>query len=336
MGIWVKIGGGIIQKNKNIQLIGVVDLLEKNRVTACKDFSLKDFQVSDNLEQILSLSKPDAIIDASPPVAHYRNAKIALNYSCHVLGEKPMSLYFNQAEELIALSNAKNKIYMINQNYRRNPIIKIIKNKVRSLGRIYSVDVDYSQCLEFKDTFRYSLDHPLLLDMAIHHFDLVRSITKQNADSVYAIEYSTINSKFKNGSDVVANFKMDKGIIFSYRGSWSATGFNTSFNGQWKIKGENGILAWDGNFALSLEKKLGNSGIHKKNIKIPVKFKLKPYELFLYELELSLELFINSISNRSLPDCWCGDNINSLKMVLSAIKSSETSKVINLKFDVQE
>lgn len=321
----------IIEKNKNIQLVGVVDILKKNRIAARRDFSLKNFQVSDNLEKILSLSNPDAVIDASPPFAHFRNAKIALNYSCHVLGEKPMSLYFDQAKELIALSKTTDKIYMINQNYRRNPIIKIIKDKMKKLGAIYSVNIDYYQSLEFKETFRYTMSHPLLLDMAIHHFDLVRMIINQDAKSVYASEYNPVTSNFKNGSSAFAHFTMNNGIFFSYRGSWSSIVFNTSFNGKWRIVGEYGTLLWDGDSIFSIEKRTDSRCVHKEDVGIPDEFELKPYELFLHELEQNLELFLSSISTGSLPDCWCGDNINSLEMVLSAIKSAESGKIVDIR-----
>lgn len=328
--------GKIIIKRRDIQLIGVVDILEKNRTQAARDFFLESSHIAGDLETLLSRFKADTIIDASSPFAHSQNTKIALSHDCHVLGEKPMSLTIKEAEKLVQLSKAKKKIYMVNQNYRRNPLVQIIKDKVGNLGKIHSINIDYYQSLEFKDTFRYNMDHILLLEMAIHHFDLVRAITGQNANSVYASEFNHATSKFKGGSSAIVIFQMNGNTLFSYRGSWSSVGFNTSFNGIWRILGEYGTLIWDGNFTLSLEKKINNRDVRKEHVEIPGEFKLKPYKLFLYELEQNLELFLASISTGNLPDCWCGDNINSLKMVLSAIKSSETSKVINLKFDVQE
>lgn len=322
--------GKVIKKRDDIQLIGVVDILEKNRTQAIRDFLLESSHVADNLETLLSRFKADAIIDASPPSTHSKNAKMALNYGCHVLGEKPISLIIEEAEKLVQLSKAKKKIYMVNQNYRRNPLVRIIKDKVDNLGKIYSINIDYYQSLEFKDTFRYSIDHPLLLDMAIHHFDLVRVITGQNANSVYTSEFNPATSKFKGGSNAIVIFQMNSNTLFSYRGSWSAVGFDTSFNGNWRVIGEHGSLIWDGNFSLSLEKRMHNGHTHRENIEVPDKFRFVPYELFLYELEQNLDLFLNSISSGKLPDCWCGDNINSLAMVLSAIKSVKNGRKIKI------
>lgn len=323
--------GKIIKTNSNIELVGVVDILKQNRIQARNFFSLTNSQVSDSLITLLSRYKPDIVMDCSSPQAHVENTRLSLNHSCHVLGEKPMAATLVDAKKLISLAKIKRRIYMVNQNYRRNPIVQTIKDKINELGKIYTINIDYFQSLEFKDTFRYTLTHPLLMDMAIHHFDLVRFVTGQEAISVNTYEYNPVTSKFKNGSNAIVNFRMTKDTIFSYRGSWSSIGHNTSFNGQWRIIGEYGTLLWDGDFNLSLEKRVDNRKIYKEIVKTPARFKLKPYELFLYELEQNLKIFLSSISNNSLPDCWCEDNIHTLEMVLLAIKSSENKSKIKYK-----
>jgi len=322
--------GKVISKMNNIHVVGVVDLLKQNRLQALIDFRLTERQVSDDFEKLLSLLKPDAVIDCSPPFAHHKNTLITLNNGCHILGEKPISLSLNEAQEVIDLSIIKKRIYMVNQNYRRNPIINIIQKTIGQIGKIYSINIDYFQGLEFKDTFRYSFDHPLLSDMAIHHFDLVRMITGQEAKNVYAKEYNPETSKFKNGSGVFCQFDIDNGAIFSYRGSWSSKGFNTSYNGFWRIVGEYGTMIWDGNLSLSIEKQTKDHNLHKYEIKIPKKYLFTPYDVFLYELRENLKLFVASVNNGKPPDCWCRDNINSLKMILSAIESSEKSDIIRI------
>ncbi len=322
--------GKVIQYFKNLELVGVVDILDKNRIQACQDFKITEQQTSDNLGNLLSKQKVDFVIDCSPPFAHFQNTLTAFNNSCHVLGEKPLSLNFKEAKTIVKLSHDQNLIYMVNQNYRRNPILQLLKNRIKDIGKIYSINIDYFQGLEFQDTFRYTFHHPLLLDMAIHHFDLVRMITGQNARSVFASEYNPTSSKFVDGSAAVVEFRMDD-CLLSYRGSWSSIGFNTSYNGGWRFIGENGTILWDGDLDLSIERKNKNGKMDKEVVLIPQKIELAPYDLFLYELNQSLKLFLQSISHKILPDCWCGDNINSLAMVLSAIESADKHAVVEIK-----
>lgn len=318
----------VIIKRRDIGVVGVVDFIEKNRMDAQHDFSLTNSQVSGDLSKLLIDFAPDVIIDCSPPAAHYDNAILILKYKCHILGEKPIALNFSQAKKLVESFEKKKRLYMVNQNYRRNPLIEIIKKNLLDIGKIISVNVNYYQSLEFNDTFRYKFDHPLIMDMSVHHFDLVRLLLNQNANSVFALEYNPSHSKFKNGSDVSAVFRMGKEVIFSYNGSWSAIGHSTSFNGEWRIIGERGTLVWDGNLSINIEIIQPDGKMKCKSIIIPKKLQLQPHDLFLHELSKNLDMFLHSIKTSQKPDTWAGDNLNTLTMVLSAIKSSNESKII--------
>lgn len=318
--------GKIILKRKDIEVVSVIDVLDKNKQQAHIDFSIPTSSVFSSLSKALLLITPDVIIDSSPPFIHPKNSRIALNSHIPILGEKPISLSLKEAEKIVNLSKKNKVLYMVNQNYRRNPVISIVKKTLKSLGNIESIEIDYHQLLNFNDTFRSRFSHPLLIDMAIHHFDLVRYITNSNAEEVFTIEQNPVSSKFINGATAYTTFKMEKRIIFSYRGSWSANRPNSSFNGQWHIICDKGCLYWDGDNEIKIE---ANS--KSKTIRIPKKQKMTPYELFLYELSANLDLFLKSISNKTLPDCWCGDNLNSLKMIISASKSSDKNTKVRIR-----
>jgi predicted dehydrogenase len=319
----------VISKSNNVQVAGVVDLLEGNRKQAIRDFSLNKNQISDDLKELLLKFHPDFVIDCSPPAAHLLNARLSLEFGSHVLGEKPMAMSLNEALTIIRIAKLSKKIYMINQNYRRNPIIPAVQKALALLGRLHSIDVDYFQGLEFKDTFRYSLSHPLLFDMAIHHLDLLRFLTNSEAVSVFAHEYNPKWSRFKNGASVITNFKMKNGVNFNYRGSWCSVGLNTSYNGYWRFSGELGTLIWNGHHALVIERKTGK-GILKRELGVPKKLVLSPYKLFQMELSTNLSIMIQAIKTGAQPDSSCSDNLKTLKMVLGAIQSSEKKRAIVL------
>ena len=312
----------VICQRDDVRVIAVVDPLEMNRLQAVKEFDLNERNTYISLETALIASNPDMIIDSSPPFAHFTNTSVAINRRIPILGEKPIALTTKEAEEIVELSTRNDVLYMVNQNYRRNPIVTILKKSIESIGKLYAIEIDYHQILDFKDTFRYKINHPLLLDMAIHHFDLVRYMAGLNARTVLAVEHNPPTSKFVNGSDLNAIFKMDDNVILSYRGSWSALRKGTSYNGYWSLIGKKGTVSWDGDNVIDIE--LGPD-FKKSSVRIPKKDLFDPYSVFLFELNESLSLFLESIKKKSLPDCWCGDNILSLKMVLGACASSENN-----------
>ncbi len=318
----------ILKGNSMVQIAGVVDVLDKSLSDAIKTLSLNEKSVGKNLRKIISETKADAVLNTSSPSSHSEIATIAIKMGCHVLGEKPMSLDLKEAKKLIKLSQNRKKIYMINQNYRWNPMAQAIKKFVSKggLGNIHTVSINYSQNFNFKDTFRYSMDHPLLLDMAIHHFDLVRSVTGADFSKVYCIEYNTPGSRFKNGSSALAIFNADNNLVFNYQGSWGNLGGDTSFMGSWRISGEKGTIVWDGDSNPKIEF-LDHRKIKSKKLKSVI---IPQQDIFAYELNATLKKFILSVTNRALPETWCGDNIQTLKMVLGAIDSSKKSQPVNI------
>lgn len=320
----------ILRKRKGVEIVGVVDVLDKSLEDALKILSLSNKSVGKSLKEVILETKPDAIINTSPPFMHKLVATTAMKLGCHVLGEKPMALTLTEAKNLIKLSNSTGKIYMLNQNYRWNPIVQVIRRFVSNggLGKMHTININYSQNFNFNDTFRYSMNHPLLLDMAIHHFDLIRSITGADFSKVYCMEYNTPGSKFKNGSSVSAVFKSNDNLIFNYNGAWSNRGGDTSFMGFWKIFGEKGTIIWDGESSPRVEF-LSHNKISSKQLK-HLGQNIDQRDIFAYELNASLERFLYSIVNGVSPETWCGDNIYTLKMVLGAIESSLKGALVHL------
>lgn len=321
----------ILKSHNDAQIVGVVDVIDKSLADAKRILKLDKNAVRKDIIGVLKHTKPDAVLDASPPFNHSYVTTIAIKMGFHVLGEKPIALSISDAEKIVKLSQKFKKIYMINQNYRWNPAVQALKKFIlaNNIGKIRSISINYAQNFNFKDTFRYKIDHPLLVDMSVHHFDLVRSITNAKFLSVYCREFNTTKSKFKNGSSTIATFEMDNGIVFNYTGAWSDIGFDTSFMGTWRISGEKGTIVWDGHSSPKVQLKKNNKVISKE-IKLSQKQIISDEKIFAYELNNSLSRFIASVKTKTVPETWCGDNIQTLKMVLCAIDSSRKGLPINI------
>ena len=319
----------ILKSHSDAEIVGVVDVIDKSLIDAAKILKLDKNAVGKDLIGVLKHTKPDAVLDTSPPFNHSYVTTTAIKMGFHVLGEKPIALNIPNAKRIVRLSQKFKKIYMINQNYRWNPAVQALKKFIlaNNIGKIHSIAINYAQNFNFKDTFRYKIDHPLLVDMSVHHFDLVRSITNAKFLSVCCREFNAPMSKFKNGSSTIATFEMDNGVVFNYTGSWSDIGFDTSFMGTWRISGEKGTIVWDGYSNPKVQLKRNNKVIGKE-IKLSQKQTISDEKIFAYELNNSLSRFIASIKTEIIPETWCGDNIYTLKMVLSAIESSKKAMPI--------
>ena len=94
--------------------------------------------------------------------------------------------------------------------------------------------------------FREEMDHPLLVDMAIHQFDLARDLIGAEPVSVFCDGFNPAWSWF--GGDAAANavFAFEGGARFSFTGSWCSPGLETSWNGRWRVSASGGTALWDG------------------------------------------------------------------------------------------
>ena len=74
-----------ISKIKNVQLVGVYDIVNKKSKELCLKYNLQAFK---SLKELLMAC--DAVSICTPAVNHFNVSKKALYSNCHVFIEKPM------------------------------------------------------------------------------------------------------------------------------------------------------------------------------------------------------------------------------------------------------
>lgn len=99
-----------------------------------------------NWEDIMADPDVDAVVVATPASTHYEIAKVALAADKHVLVEKPLAMCAREAEELVALAEAKAKTLMVGHTFLYNSAVRYLKQLLDrgELGDLYYI---YSQRL---------------------------------------------------------------------------------------------------------------------------------------------------------------------------------------------
>ncbi|PIN90855.1 hypothetical protein COU60_00740 [Candidatus Pacearchaeota archaeon CG10_big_fil_rev_8_21_14_0_10_34_76] len=89
------------------------------------------------------LNSVDLVVIATPPHLHKSQAIEALNAGKHVLCEKPISIRFEDAQEMISTARKNNRVLMVPCHQRYNPQIEeLIKDK-RYIDSISSVELKF-------------------------------------------------------------------------------------------------------------------------------------------------------------------------------------------------
>jgi len=106
-----------------------------------KDFGVP--QACTTAEEVLAIDNLDAVVISSVPALHYAQARAALQRDCHVLIEKPMTFTGREAEELVALADAKNLHFIIGATWHYTPHCVEARRIVQSgeLGQLRMISI---------------------------------------------------------------------------------------------------------------------------------------------------------------------------------------------------
>lgn len=201
------------------------------------------------LEQALEATDADAVLVTTPIAYHLPVVLAALEAGKHVLVEKPFAPSVDDARQAVEAADAAGLTLMVSQNYRHYPAARAAASLVRegSYGPVSSVSVDfrkYANATPVEGHLHYTLVQPLLLDMAIHHFDLMRFVLGQEPVSVTSVAWNPPWSRFAEPASAVATVAFDGGTVVDYNGSWVSTGPETLWAGYWRMECEGGLIEW--------------------------------------------------------------------------------------------
>jgi predicted dehydrogenase len=325
-----------------LQIVGLVDLIEASARQRAAEFDLPQAVVGVNLEAVLDATRPDIVFDCTVPEAHTYTTLTALRRGCHVLGEKPLADSMEHARQMVAAAQQAGKWYAVMQNRRYLEPVRRIWQLLASgaLGPLTTVNCDFYLAPHFGG-FRDQMQHVLLMDMAIHTFDMARFMGGVDPLNVFCREWNPAGSWYTHGASAMAIFEMvapgsNERVVYNYRGSWCAEGLGTSWEAEWRFVGARGSLKWDGRQELVAEVAgAGSAGAGSavtggqnfwsdlQAVEIPAN--AEPEKTAGHAS--CIGEFVDCVRSGSAPSTVCTDNIKSLAMVFGAIESAESGRI---------
>lgn len=239
----------VLRGAPDVTLVGYVDSDPSALELARTTLNLPPRRLHATVEAALRTADADAaLITASLP-GHVPLATAALDAGLHVLIEKPFAPTVEEGRHLVDHAARRGLALMVSQNYRFFPAVRVAAALVReaSLGTVGSVAIDFRRNVR-DDTpvtrRHYALVHPLLLDMAIHHFDLMRLVIGQEPREVTCHAWNPPWSKYADPAAAALTITFDGGAVVSYRGSWVSPLPKTHWAGQWRMECAGGEISW--------------------------------------------------------------------------------------------
>ncbi|MCS3843099.1 Gfo/Idh/MocA family protein [Microbacterium sp. AK031] len=311
---------GTILANPDTELVGVVDLDTSLAEAAVSDAGLQPGEggvlVGTSVSAVAGATGADAVINVTVPVAHHPVNTEALFAGLPVLCEKPIAPTVSQALSLAATAEASGQLLMTSQSRRYYASVAAFREQIVSLGRLGSTTTEFFKAPHFGG-FREAMPHVLLVDMAIHAFDVARFLLDDDPVSVYCEEYNPSWSWYSAGAAATAVFEFAGGVRYTYTGSWCADGLETSWNGMWRVNGEHGSAVWDGDSAP--RRQLVPHGGVPADVEVA-----EPMAAVPEEIAGSLVEFVGALRDGRVPSGEVHANVLSLAMVEAAVRSAES------------
>jgi predicted dehydrogenase len=198
-----------------------------------------------SLEAALDAAPADAVLATLPTARHATVCAQALRAGLHVLVEKPFTSTLAEARAVAALAAERGRVLMVSQNYRHHPAVATVADLLRRgvLGSPRGATISFRKNWRVTGHRYHDIPGPLLLDMAVHHFDLLRMLLGEVA-RLTCRGWTTPDSPFTEHAAAEAILELSNGLIVGYHGSWLSRGAPTTWSGAWTIECDQGVIGF--------------------------------------------------------------------------------------------
>lgn len=333
--IQVGIGGmgnawlNTVLESNEVAFAGFVEVNEAIADEQAAKFKLDRKLIFKSLPEALKAVKAEGIINVTPPQFHKEVSFTALEAGIPVLSEKPLAGTFAEALDIVRKADETGVLHMVTQNYRYHQPCYTLKSVLASgqMGQIGAVTVEFFKGPHFGG-FREEMPYPLIIDMAIHHFDLLRYFLESDPISVYGRSWNPPWSWFKGDASASVSLRFASGVTAAYNASWCSQAQETSWNANWRFECEKGVVTLkdDQVYVQHLTGVEEGSGFratqHAPLTTIP------PVEMERQAQAYLLHEFYEAVRLGKTPATTCQDNIKSLGIVFDVIQSFESGAVV--------
>jgi predicted dehydrogenase len=139
---------------------------------------------------VLDMPDVDAVVIALPPALHADAAIAALRHGKHIYVEKPLATSVGDGTRVVEAWQTTGLVAMMGFNYRYNPMIAHARARLaaRAVGEVVAVRTVFATQRRSTPEWKRQRESGggVLLDLAVHHVDLVRFLLAAEISQVSA------------------------------------------------------------------------------------------------------------------------------------------------------
>lgn len=191
------------------QLVGGCDGAEQQRHSWEGETGVPAFT---SVQELLERTRPDVVVVATPPQSHADLCVQALEAGAHVICEKPFVMDLDEADRVLAASEAAERHVAVNHEFREKPIFRALLDRIGSAeaGRLAFAQIWQLMDLAPWDepvAWRAAMPNRTLFEGGVHLVDLMLQVFGERPEGVYARHSSGLETERR--SDAVHLVTLD-------------------------------------------------------------------------------------------------------------------------------
>lgn len=211
-------------ERKLIEVAAAVDIVPAVLANAERHLGVPEERCYTSLDPALTENPADFCIVVTPPATHESIINRIIPYGLHLLCEKPIADTLDACVRVVAAAARNNIKLGITMNHRFDQDKTTLRQQIASMRHgpldylVYRFTCDFRRFPTFGKT-QHEMAHPLLLDAAVHHLDIISDMVGAACDTVYAQTWNPSWAEFSGDSQALVMLSFSNGCRAMYEGA---------------------------------------------------------------------------------------------------------------------
>jgi len=267
---------------------------------------------------VLEDKKIGAVVIATPTPTHFDLAKMALKAEKHVLVEKPLTLDYERAQELVDLARSCGRIIMVGHLLEYHPAVTEMKKRIsrNELGEVWYI---YSERLNLGKV--RTMENALWC-LAPHDVSAVLYLLDLTPMEVSAQGESFLQKEKRVEDVVFINIRFKQGVLAHIHVSW----LDPHKVRKMTLVGSKKMMVFD-DMESRDKLKIFNKGVIKNSLDDGVEFNIRYGDVYIPKIEwaepLRLEClhFVECVKENKIPRSGGEDGLRVVRLLEAAQES---------------
>ncbi|MGM0492307.1 MAG: Gfo/Idh/MocA family protein [Armatimonadota bacterium] len=308
-----------------VEVVGLVDVQQEPLDQGAETHGLSESALFTDAGEALDAVEADFALISTPPWIHEANVRAACERELDILMEKPVADTLEASVRIKKMVDEAGVACQIVQNYRYSPFMLAFRKAVQDggIGRLSYVmarfAADYNPPKSWGKRFRHEMDHALLIEGSVHHFDMIRNVSGRDCEEIFGYGWIPAWADFEGNSNGLYVMKLTDDAYANYEGSCTTEGYENKWHQEYyRAECEEGAVVVGSDNIVKILRVDGEEEVVQQPVDVP-----EQGEAIVLEF---LEYLGTGVPSQTALE----DNMKSVGMVFAAIKCDETGRPVNV------